>query len=161
MRVTSLQIVEQLMVERLHHGRVFNDALVAGETSHVRLRRRFRVDVAHHRDAELRAGDENLPERRREDAVADQPRADVGQLRLQLGTGQGGIDTGHRRATEIRDHPLEHPIATQLLPALPADGDVPLHSLRRGGPGLACGYRYQVALDFTAGRDLFHGYRSV
>src|SRR5262249_36612964 len=31
MRVASLQIVEQLTVERLHHGRVFDDVLVAGE----------------------------------------------------------------------------------------------------------------------------------
>src|SRR5262247_353762 len=65
--------------------------------------------------------DEDLPQRRSEDAIGDQARANVRQLRLELRPGQSGIGLCHRRAAKIRHHVLEHAVALQLVPALAAD----------------------------------------
>jgi hypothetical protein len=72
-----------------------------------------------------------------------------------------GSAPGMGGAPQIGHHALQHAVAAQLVTAGWAGRHVPLHTLRRGSPGFTGRYRHEVARNFTAGRDVAHGYRSV
>ncbi len=105
---------------------------------------------------ELRAGDENRPERGGEDAEADHAASQVGQPRLQLRAGERGVGARHRGAADVGHEPLDIPVLLKLLPARRAVGDVLLHEKCGSRTRFSGRHCHQIGLDLTAGRRCRH-----
>src|SRR5262245_19254716 len=102
------------------------------------------------RDALLRSGDEDVTERRGEDAIRERPLLEIAQPILETlsrGFEPGG---GHRRLTPDPHGVLESSVTRVLPAARCAAADVVVDLERHGRLGLAGRRRDQVLLDLYA-----------
>ena len=147
-RPPALEIVHQIAMEGLGLALVL-DSLDAGKGSEPRGRG-GPAQVLDHGHAQLRSREQDRPQRRGEHAEDDQPAAEIGQPRLELGARQRDVRGGRGRLAQLSEHRLDGTVARELAAAGRAEGDVgvdPRGGLRRG---LAGRHGHQVGLDLSA-----------
>ena len=135
-RAIAPQVLEELAEERLDVGAV----LLRLDAAHAAQPRGREIappaQVLHERHAVLRARDENVAERRGEDAVRHQARPEVGEPRLEPLAGAGHALGAGRGAAERAHHAVDLAVAMELSAARRARVDVALDAARGAGLGV-------------------------
>src|SRR6185369_7289688 len=127
---TAVEILEQLTLQAFEVAAVLL-GLDAGHPEQPGGGHALTRQVLDERHAVLGAGDQDRTQRRREDAVAEDARAEVGQPRDETLAGGVGVAGRRRRGPQGTDRAVDGAIAREIVAAGCAGRHVGLHPLGR------------------------------
>ena len=138
-------------MKALHLARVL-DHVRAAEPREARRGGGLGLEILHHRDALLRARDEDRPERRSEEPEAHQAAAQIGEAGREPRPRQRRFRLRERRAAELGHDALDGTVVPEGVAARRTARRVLLDGARRRGRRLTAGEGQQIRLDRPARR---------